>query len=236
MIVDALVLSGGRGARLGGASKAALEVDGDTLLQRTLVALRAARCVVVVGEAPARVLDARVCATREHPAYGGPVAAIGAGLDALEARREPTADALLILAVDMPHVAPLVPALLAALSSMPGAEAVLPHDEAHRAQPLAAIYRAAPLRRAVAELRAEGVPGAHRTASAHGDHPRGRDRAAERPAPHPLASLPLRAITAKMVVETIAAPPGSTADVDTLEDAAALGVAVPGRTEGDRTP
>lgn len=229
MIVDALVLSGGRGARLGGVAKAGLLVDGATLLERTVGALSAARFLVIVGDAPPQLLDARVSATREHPAFGGPVPAIGAGLAALDARREPAADAVLLLAVDMPHVAPLVPELFAALAALPAAEAVLALDESRRVQPLAALYRAAPLRRVLAELEAgSGDSGGAGRAGRAG-------RAGEHPAPHPLASLPLRAITARMVVETIAAPPGSTADVDTLDDAAALGVTVPRTTEGDRT-
>jgi molybdopterin-guanine dinucleotide biosynthesis protein A len=224
VIVDALVLSGGRGARLGGVAKAGLLVDGATLLERTVGALGAARSVVIVGDAPPQLLDARVSATREHPALGGPVAAIGAGLAALDARREPAADAVLLLAVDMPRVAPLVPELLAAIAALPAADAVLALDESQRLQPLAALYRAAPLRRVLAELEAgSGDSG-------------GAGRAGEHHAPHPLASLPMRAITARMVVETIAAPAGSTVDVDTLDDAAALGVTVPRTTEGDRTP
>ena len=204
-------------------------VDGATLLERTVGALSAARFLVIVGDAPPQLLDARVSATREHPAFGGPVAAIGAGLAALDARREPAADAVLLLAVDMPHVTPLVPELLAALAALPAADAVLALDESQRVQPLAALYRAAPLRRVLAELEAgSGDSGGAGRAGRAG-------RAGEHPAPHPLASLPLRAITARMVVETIAAPPGSTADVDTLDDAAALGVTVPRTTEGDRT-
>ena len=224
MIVDALVLSGGRGARLGGVAKAGLLVDGATLLERTVGALGAARSLVIVGDAPPRLLDARVSAAREHPAYGGPVAALGAGLAALDARREPAADAVLLLAVDMPHVAPLVPELLAVLAALPAAEAVLALDKSQRLQPLAGVYRTVPLRRVLAELEAGS-----------GDA-EGARRTVEHRAPHPLASLPLRAITARMVVETVAAPPGSTADVDTLDDAAALGVTVPRVTEGDRSP
>ena len=115
------------------------------------------------------------------------------------------------------------------VAALPAAEAVLALDESRRVQPLAALYRAAPLRRVLAELEAgSGDSGGAGRAGRAG-------RAGEHPAPPPLASLPLRAITARMVVETIAAPPGSTADVDTLDDAAALGVTVPRTTEGDRT-
>jgi molybdopterin-guanine dinucleotide biosynthesis protein A len=47
--LGAVVLAGGTGARLGGVDKAALEVDGVTLLERTLTATMAATEVVVVG-------------------------------------------------------------------------------------------------------------------------------------------------------------------------------------------
>lgn len=209
---------------MGGVQKFALQLDGVTLLERTLASLGVARSIVIVGDAPQHalehnpahtpehILDTRVSVTREHPAYGGPVAAIGAGIAALDARREPDPDAVLLLAVDMPHVAPLVPELLAALAARPEADAVLALDETQRLQPLAAVYRTVPLRRVLEEL------------------------ATEHPAPHPLASLPLRAITARMVVETIAAPPESTADVDTLDDAARLGITLSLDQQGGRTP
>lgn len=219
VIVDALVLSGGRGSRLGGVSKAALELDGESLLDRTLAALSAARSIVVVGEVAgtaAGTITARIDTTREEPPYSGPVAAIGAGLSALDARPQPPADDVLLLAVDMPRVAALVPALLAALTAHPEAEAVLAVDGSGHAQPLAAIHRAVALRRTLDEL------------------------ASEHPGPHPLAALPMRAIAARMVVATIPAPPGSTADVDTPADAAALGISLPPAPESvptrGRTP
>ena len=42
MLWDAVVLAGGRGSRLGGVDKATLELDGSTLLGRTLAALAGA--------------------------------------------------------------------------------------------------------------------------------------------------------------------------------------------------
>ena len=76
-----MVLAGGRAARLGGEDKAGLEVGGTTLLERALAAVSGARTVVVVGDE--RPTCRSVLWTREHPAYGGPVAAAYAGLDAL---------------------------------------------------------------------------------------------------------------------------------------------------------
>ncbi|MEV7429613.1 NTP transferase domain-containing protein [Nocardioides sp. NPDC092400] len=96
----AVVLAGGRAARLGGADKASVEVAGRTLLAHALDAVVDAAEVVVVGD-PVPT-ERPVTFTREDPRYGGPVAALLTGRDAL-LRRTPT---LAVLAVDMPHVTP----------------------------------------------------------------------------------------------------------------------------------
>ncbi len=103
MLVDldsycAVVLAGGRATRLGGFDKASVEVDGRTLLAHALDAVIDAAEVVVVGE---QVLTERpVTFVVEDPRYGGPVAALLTGCDAL-LRRTPT---VAVLAVDMPRV------------------------------------------------------------------------------------------------------------------------------------
>jgi molybdopterin-guanine dinucleotide biosynthesis protein A len=138
MIVDALILAGGRSSRLGGRPKSDLMVDGETLLDRTLRAVRdsGVRNVVVVGDdAPDGVI-----AVREDPAFGGPVAAIAAGLDALPV----DSDAILVLACDMPAIAEALPALLAAPD-------VIAIDQG-RAQHLTVVVSTAALRAAVAAL------------------------------------------------------------------------------------
>lgn len=94
----AVVLAGGRAARLGGADKASVEVDGRTLLGHALDAVVDAAEVVVVGD-PVPT-ERPVTFTRESPRYGGPVAALLTGRDAL-LRHVPT---LAVLAVDMPRV------------------------------------------------------------------------------------------------------------------------------------
>lgn len=94
----AVVLAGGRAARLGGADKASMEVDGRTLLARALDAVIDAAEVVVVGE-PVPT-ERPVTFTLENPRYGGPAAALLTGRDAL-LRRTPR---LAVLAVDMPHL------------------------------------------------------------------------------------------------------------------------------------
>ncbi|MBC9734326.1 molybdenum cofactor guanylyltransferase [Nocardioides marmotae] len=96
----AVVLAGGRAARLGGADKATVEVAGRTLLAHALDAVVDAAEVVVVGD-PVPT-ERPVTFVRESPRYGGPVAALLTGRDAL-LRSTPT---LAVLAVDMPHVTP----------------------------------------------------------------------------------------------------------------------------------
>jgi molybdopterin-guanine dinucleotide biosynthesis protein A len=96
----AVVLAGGRGTRMGGADKAAVEYRGRTLLAHALDAVADAGEVVVVGD-PVRVAGpVPVRFVRESPVHGGPGAALLAGRDAL--RSEP--GLLAFLAVDMPHV------------------------------------------------------------------------------------------------------------------------------------
>jgi molybdopterin-guanine dinucleotide biosynthesis protein A len=94
----AVVLAGGRAARLGGADKASVEVDGRTLLAHALDAVIDAAEVVVVGE-PVPT-ERPVTFTLENPRYGGPVAALLTGRDALLRRTS----RLAVLAVDMPHL------------------------------------------------------------------------------------------------------------------------------------
>jgi molybdopterin-guanine dinucleotide biosynthesis protein A len=95
---SAVVLAGGTAARLGGADKASIEHAGRTLLEWALDALLEAAEVVVVGDPVPTTRP--VTFTRESPRYGGPVAALLTGRDAL--LRAPRT--LGVLAVDMPRV------------------------------------------------------------------------------------------------------------------------------------
>jgi molybdopterin-guanine dinucleotide biosynthesis protein A len=94
----AVVLTGGTGARLGGADKASLDVGGRTLLEHAFDAVADAAEVVVVG--PSVPTGRPVTFTREDPPGGGPAAGLLAGRDALLHRPE----VLGVLAVDMPYV------------------------------------------------------------------------------------------------------------------------------------
>lgn len=98
MSFAAIVLAGGRAVRMDGADKASVEHDGLSLLEHTLGALLDADEVVVVGDPVPTTRPVTFC--RENPRYGGPVAALLTGLDALG--RPP--GTLGVLAVDMPRV------------------------------------------------------------------------------------------------------------------------------------
>lgn len=132
----AVILTGGTGARLGGADKAALEVDGRTLLEHALAATATATEVVVVG--PEVPTGRPVTWTREDPPGGGPAAGVLAGLDALGEQPE----LVCLLAVDMPRfTAGTLARLVDVLLARPEADAACLGDEAGHRQWLAGVYR-----------------------------------------------------------------------------------------------
>jgi len=136
---DAIVVAGARSARLDGVDKALLDVGGLTLLDRALQAVRGARRVVVVG--PPRPTAAEVLWCEEDPPGGGPVAAFAAGLAAADS------DVVVLLAVDLPFVAPAIPRLLSA-----AAELAVLVDGTGRVNYLASAWR-----RDVAEARLKAI-------------------------------------------------------------------------------
>ena len=99
---DAVLLAGGRGSRLGGAVKPLLAVDGSTMLAAAVGAVRrvGAERVVVVAPMLDPTLD--VAWVREDPPFGGPVAAVVAGLPLI---RSPE---VWLLACDLPAVSAAV--------------------------------------------------------------------------------------------------------------------------------
>ena len=105
---DVVVLAGGRGERLGGVSKADLELGGRPLLEHVLAACPDAHRVVLVGTGEPRP---GLLVTREEPAGSGPAAGIVAGARALGDAGEP-APWVLVLTVDAPGVGAVVPQLL----------------------------------------------------------------------------------------------------------------------------
>ncbi|GAA3049044.1 molybdenum cofactor guanylyltransferase [Actinokineospora globicatena] len=90
----AVVLAGGKAARMGGVDKPALVVGGRTLLDRVISAVAHADEIIVVG--PPRPTVHPVRWTREPEPGSGPVAGMAAGLDLV------TAEVVVLLAADLP--------------------------------------------------------------------------------------------------------------------------------------
>ena len=134
---DAIVLAGGTARRLGGVDKPALEVNGMTLLDRSLAAAAGAGRVVVVGER--RPTSYPVEWTFEEPPGGGPVAGLAAGLACVESQR------VLVLAADLPHISAVV---VGRLFGAGDRDAVAVDDDGRR-QPLLALYDVERLRAAL---------------------------------------------------------------------------------------
>lgn len=145
--VDAVVLAGGRGSRLGAPSKPDFVVGGRRLLDVTLSAVASASRTVVVGPGP---VPPGVLLTREDPPYGGPVEAVAAGLAALGEHAPWT----LLLACDLPGAEAGVERLLAA-DPGPDVDGVCLRDGDDRLQWLLGCYRTDAL---VARLADRGDP------------------------------------------------------------------------------
>lgn len=112
----AVVVAGGASRRLNHVPKASLSDGTNTLLDCALEAVAAASPRVVVGP-ESLPLPSGVLRTREDPPFSGPAAAIHAGLECIAADCErsqvPLPDWCLILGVDTPRIAPAVQQLIA---------------------------------------------------------------------------------------------------------------------------
>ena len=145
-----IVLAGGEARRLGGVDKALVDVGGVTMLDRVLAAA-APNCDLLVVVGPARQTSvAGVRFTSEDLPGGGPVPAGAAGLAAV-----PDADAVVVLAVDLPLLTSEDVATL--LAGLDEADAVAAADDRGRPNPLLAAYRASVLRAATTDA---GAPAA----------------------------------------------------------------------------
>lgn len=201
IVLDAVILAGGRSTRLGGEQKAALLYRDRSLLSHALDAAEDARLRVVVGEVPANApLPTGVMVTRESPVFGGPAAGIAAGFDALEAATQrasvPRADYVLLLACDMPGISEAIPVLLRELDSLdPHTAGVIAEDDTGHPQYLAGVYRATGLAAAIDEHRGS------------------------------LTGLSVRALLAGLAPRRVSVPERSTRDIDTWPDAAQYGIA-----------
>jgi molybdopterin-guanine dinucleotide biosynthesis protein A len=134
----ALVLAGGRAARLGGQAKPQLEVGGRTMLATVLAAVGDAERRIVVG--PPQPVPAGVVVVREQPPGGGPVAALRAGLPGVGS------EVVALLAGDLPF---LTTALIAELRAALTGDGVLVVDDGGRDQYLLGVWRTEALRAAL---------------------------------------------------------------------------------------
>ena len=159
-LVDVVVLAGGTGRRLDGATKPDVVARGARLLDHVLTGLERLRgqglplghvCVV----APTQVaLPDGVLRALEDPPLGGPVAGIAAGLARLS-RSEPMAGLTGVLTCDAPSSWRALPVLCEALhDGGPGADGVCARDDDH-VQYLLGLYRRAALATVVAP---DGAP------------------------------------------------------------------------------
>lgn len=197
MLIDALVLAGGRSSRLDSTPKARLKYREHTLLENTVSAVSGARSTVVVGDTAAQELPADVLVTREEPAFGGPAAAIGAGLDCLLATHPVYSDVTMVLACDLPNAEQAVQLLLRELSSEGLADdGLIAADETRHLQPLLAAYRTRSLLAAVALQRESGT----------------------------LDGLSVFQLIRTLTLHELAMPDQATMDVDTWADAAQWGI------------
>jgi molybdopterin-guanine dinucleotide biosynthesis protein A len=131
-----LLLTGGQSSRMG-RDKAAIEVDGVTLAERTAALLIVAAAITLEVGPGWSSLES----IREEPEGAGPLAAIVAGRRALLERGLPPDAACLVLACDLPL---LSGAAVGRLASAQGEESVLPVIDGV-AQPLCARWSATDL-------------------------------------------------------------------------------------------
>ena len=137
--VSVIILSGGTSRRFG-TDKSQAILRGQSLIQILISNIASEIPIVIVGEDPH--ISARTYqVTREEPVLGGPVAAIAAGLALV------TTDLVAICATDMPYAPTLFRKLSAILTDE--LDCVMPVDVHGFRQPLAAVYRASSLLRAL---------------------------------------------------------------------------------------
>jgi molybdopterin-guanine dinucleotide biosynthesis protein A len=139
----AIVLAGGRAARLGGQAKPQLVVGSRTMLAAVLDAVADADRRIVVG--PPQPVPADVLVVREQPPGGGPVAALRAGLAPV------MTDVVTVLAGDLPF---LTATLVRDLRSRLTADGMLVVDDTGRDQLMLGAWRTASLRAALSDAAA----------------------------------------------------------------------------------
>jgi molybdopterin-guanine dinucleotide biosynthesis protein A len=141
--LDAIVLTGGAGRRVEYRDKAELHLAGWPMADHVLLAVSGAARRIVVGPERRGLSEPEFC--REDPPGAGPVAAIAAALERV------TQAEVAILAADEPFIGPGLDVLRTALM-VQGNDFGAYVDTGGRINYLAAVWRTAALRRAVAAL------------------------------------------------------------------------------------
>ena len=139
---SAIILTGGKSTRFG-SDKSSAKIGELTLLSHLLSDLPSGMEIVIVGP-EIRDLFRDFRFIRENPPGGGPVAALGAGVELIKT------EFVAVIATDMPFAAGAINNLLNFLDA--ARDGVIPSDAEGIDQTLCAIYRTASLRRALAIL------------------------------------------------------------------------------------
>lgn len=146
MSLGVIILAGGRSTRMG-ADKATVLLDGRPLITILLASLgRVPGVDQVVVVSPSLTLEG-VTVVSEDPPFGGPVAGIAAGADALS-----EVDLVGVVSVDAPDAAAALPQLVQALEVDADADVAVIRAADGYLQPLCAVWRIASLARALASL------------------------------------------------------------------------------------
>jgi molybdopterin-guanine dinucleotide biosynthesis protein A len=132
-----IVLAGGAARRLGGVDKPAIRVGGVPMIERVLAAAAPFGRILIVGASDAVT---GVATIRESPPGGGPVAAIGAAVDAVGSQ---LADVVAILGGDLPLLDTAALADLRAVAGRGRADGAVYVDANGRRQWLCGAWRAA---------------------------------------------------------------------------------------------
>jgi molybdopterin-guanine dinucleotide biosynthesis protein A len=135
-----IVVAGGGSRRLGGVDKAALVINGRSLLDRVLQAWPDDADMVAVGPRRATSRPVRWC--QEFPPGGGPLSGVAAALPGV------TSDLVALVGVDLPLIGPGVSPLVNAASQSvrSGGDGAWLSDSAGQVQPLAACVNCEALR------------------------------------------------------------------------------------------
>ena len=128
----AVLLAGGKSRRMG-QCKALLEVEGETLLQRTVRMLTGFEELWLSANDPTLAEGLSVQLVADNYVGCGPLAGLEAALSATER------EALVCVSCDLPHLTEAVPTLL--LEALGEADAAVCVDSTGRVHPLCGIYR-----------------------------------------------------------------------------------------------